>query len=159
MESASLRSPGSKKLCHVTVFYFLLSVEYSIFIVYNELKDTEKLIKPLLTLATRTEVKTYSSSASLVSLSQFAQVLWYLLLVCFRYRLHTLQVGVSGVTPGKGGQVRGQFHKKKMNRTLVLLFMYPMSCSCDRSLENGMKSTMLSRALDLLEPARQERSC
>lgn len=28
-----------------------------------------------------------------------------------------------------------------------------MSCSCDRSLENGMKSTMLRRALDLLEPA------
>lgn len=33
------------------------------------------------------------------------------------------------------------------------LFTYPMSCSCDRSLENGMKSTMLRRALDLLEPA------
>lgn len=32
-------------------------------------------------------------------------------------------------------------------------FTYPMSCSCDRSLENGMKSTMLRRALDLLEPA------
>ena len=33
------------------------------------------------------------------------------------------------------------------------LFTHPMSCSCDRSLENGMKSTMLRRALDLLEPA------
>lgn len=31
--------------------------------------------------------------------------------------------------------------------------VYPMSCSCDRSLEKGMKSTTLRRALDLREPA------
>lgn len=31
--------------------------------------------------------------------------------------------------------------------------MYPISCSCDKSLENGIKSTMLRRALDLLDPA------
>ncbi|TNN45538.1 hypothetical protein EYF80_044264 [Liparis tanakae] len=32
-----------------------------------------------------------------------------------------------------------------------------MSCSCDRSLENGMKSTTLRRALDFLEPASRKR--
>lgn len=37
--------------------------------------------------------------------------------------------------------------------TVLQFHMYPISCSCDKSLENGMKSTMLRRALDLLEPA------
>lgn len=39
----------------------------------------------------------------------------------------------------------------------MCLFTHPMSCCCDRSLENGMKSTMLRRALDLLEPAARTR--
>lgn len=56
--------------------------------------------------------QTYPSSASLVNLSQFAQVFWYLFLVCFRHRLHILQVCISGVTPGGNGEARGQFHKK-----------------------------------------------
>lgn len=34
-----------------------------------------------------------------------------------------------------------------------------MSCSWDRSLEKGMKSTMLSRALDLRDPATGNRQC
>lgn len=54
--------------------------------------------------------------------------------------------------------------KKKMlgmpNMLLTVLqfHTHPISCSCDRSLENGMKSTMLRRALDLLEPAAEKHS-
>lgn len=44
--------------------------------------------------------KTYSSSAGFVDHGQFAQILWYLFLVCFIHRLHVLQISVSGVTSG-----------------------------------------------------------
>lgn len=65
---------------------------------------------------TRGEIKkhfqTHPSSAGLINLSQFAQVLWYLILVRLRHRLHILQVGISGVTPGGHGEARGQLRKK-----------------------------------------------
>lgn len=56
---------------------------------------------------------TYPSSACLINHSQFAQILWDLFLVCFRHRLHILQVGISGVTPGGYEEARYQFCKKK----------------------------------------------
>ena len=48
---------------------------------------------------------THPPGAGLVHLRQSAQVLWYLLLLRLRDRLHVLEVGVGGVA---SGEPRGQ---------------------------------------------------
>lgn len=65
---------------------------------------------------------TYPSSACLINHSQFAQILWDLFLVCFRHRLHILQVGISGVTPGGYEEARYQFCKKRMPNIFMKIY-------------------------------------